>query len=232
MINSRIRFIFTCSRCLPKCLTVGLWLFHTLMERKSKGLSIVSTIMADLPPDIEMQVLLCTVGDQTKWRLLYHREKIGLFRVTLQRPFSVSFCIYDSPPSLFYVHCLRYRFSSSDSAKTLEERDLILTRNFGLDQKRAHPLFILPSLCLDRPWEQRDLYTIGKCWGHDIPSVFMICPKPNFSPTETQCSFFYLILGGHVCWFSCALRFLNWSFKMQQPKKKKKNVDFMVCRLR
>jgi hypothetical protein len=103
MINSRIRFIFTCSRCLPKCLTVGLWLFHTLMERKSKGLSIVSTIMADLPPDIEMQVLLCTVGDQTKWRLLYHREKIGLFRVTLQRPFSVSLFpfVYMIRPHLF-----------------------------------------------------------------------------------------------------------------------------------
>ena len=191
--------------------------------------------MADLPPDIEMQGLLCTVGDQTKWRLLYHRErvKIGLFRVTLQPPFCVSVFpfVYMIRPHLFSM-CTAFAivFPHLIPLKLLKRGTWFWPETLVSTKKKNPPSIYSPPPSV-WPWEQRDLYTIGKCWGHDIPSVFMICRKPNFSPTETQRSFFCLILGGHVCWFSCALRFF-WiePSKCSSQKRQKKNVDFMVCR--
>ena len=80
------------SQCLPGRFC-DRW-SHTYMKRMASQsqLSIVSTIMADLLPDIEMQVLLCTVGGTRRGTY-----RIGPFRVTLQGPF-----VYMIRPHLFF----------------------------------------------------------------------------------------------------------------------------------
>ena len=74
---------------------------------------------------------------------------------------------------------------------------------------------LLPPLS-DRPWEQRDADAIGKCRGHGIPSVFMICPTLDDDPQTIYPRYYWssktLKRGRRISWWNSTL-LLNWFLK-------------------